>query len=75
MIETAANGAGVTRMELLDAVETAFAGGRASRDEMLAAAREAGARPMVAETIRTLPDVTLRTPRELWAHLPELPVR
>lgn len=42
MIETAANGAGVTRVELVEAVEFAFDDGRASRDELIAAAQVAG---------------------------------
>jgi hypothetical protein len=75
MIETAANGVGVTRAELVEAVERAFGDGRASRGELIGAAQEAGARTMVVELIRTLPEVTMRSPRELWAHLPDLPVR
>ena len=75
MIETTADETPVTRAELMRAIRLAFDAGGVSRDALVAAALGVGARPAVLDTIRTLPNDTVRGPRELWAHLPDLPVR
>lgn len=75
MIETAPEEAPVTRVELLQAVEHGFNRGSADLDALLDAAREAGARSAVLETIGRLPNLPVRGPRDLWEYLPNVPVR
>jgi hypothetical protein len=66
----------VTRIEILDAVRTAFGGTSTTKSALLAAAQDAHARPEAIATLRRLPEnAQLRHARELWAHLPDLPVR
>ncbi|MGH2945792.1 MAG: DUF2795 domain-containing protein [Solirubrobacteraceae bacterium] len=65
----------LTRSEILAAVRPAFAGTGASKTDLLASADAAGARPEAIAILRALPENTeLRHARELWAHLPDLPV-
>jgi hypothetical protein len=66
---------GVTRIEILDAVRSAFDGTGATKPNLLAAAQDARARPEAIAVLARLPEnAELRHARELWAHLPDLPV-
>lgn len=64
----------VTRMELVDHIETAFGNGPVSRTALLDTAAATQARPEVLHVLHTLPDVTFRNLRELWQPLADLPV-
>lgn len=64
----------VTRMELVDHIETAFHTGPATRNELLAAATASHARPEVIEVLHRLADTPYRTVRDLWSDLADLPV-
>jgi hypothetical protein len=65
----------VTRTEILAAVRAAFGGTGATKSALLAAAQDAQARPEAIALLHGLPEnAELRHARELWAHLPDLPV-
>lgn len=65
----------VTRVEIVDHVEHAFADAPLQRDDLLGAVVATGARPQVAEILRRLPERhRFHHPRELWQHLGEVPV-
>lgn len=65
----------VTRMELVDHIETAFVGGAAGRSDLLAAAAASHARPEVIQVLRRLPEIGVyRGVRDLWSELADLPV-
>lgn len=66
----------VTRSEIADHVEEAFLGAGASdRVELIEKAERSGARPEVIAALQRLPDKRYSSLRQLWADLPELPVR
>ncbi len=65
---------GITRMEIVEAVGTAFRGTAVGRDHLVVAAREAGARSEVLELLGGLPDGRFREIRDLWIDLSHLPV-
>jgi uncharacterized protein DUF2795 len=64
----------VTRIEIADHVESAFAAGPASRDDLIAAARTADARPALLETLSALPDRAYGELRQLWTDLADVPI-
>lgn len=64
----------VTRIEIAEAVHPAFGEAGATREELLEVAGRGNARPDVVRTLESLPDAGFRHVRELWRHLPELPV-
>jgi hypothetical protein len=64
----------VTRIELVDHIETAFHTGKATRGDLLAAAAASHARPEVIETLQRLRDTSYRQVRDLWAELEDVPV-
>jgi hypothetical protein len=64
----------ITRIELANHVEAAFAHGPATRDNLLAYAVGSHARPEVITVIENLPDKPYSTIRDLWYDLPDLPV-
>jgi hypothetical protein len=65
----------VTRAEVLAAVKDAFGTSGATGAELVAAARAADARPIVITSLQRVSQrVEFRHIRELWGHLPELPV-
>lgn len=64
----------VSRMEIVDAVGSAFEAGGADRSQILTAAVATGARPEVIETLERLPDRRFGDVRKLWQELPELPI-
>lgn len=63
-----------SRIVLADHVEPAFANGSATKDELLAAARNSGASPAVLADLQRLPEGSYRDLRALWPALPGLPV-
>jgi hypothetical protein len=66
----------VTRTEILDALRPAFDGTGADKAALLATAEAASARPQAIAILRRLPDnADVRHARELWALLPDLPVK
>ncbi len=62
----------VTRLEIADTVGHAFGPQGASKGDLLAAAARQGAHPVVITELQRLPDITYRTMRSLWDHLPEV---
>lgn len=64
----------VTRTEMLNHIEAAFASGPATRDSLLAYAASSHARPEVIQMIHALPDKPYPTIRDLWYHLADVPV-
>lgn len=64
----------VTRLEILDAVEGAFVRPPVTTSEVLESARDAGARDELLATLKRLRDRRLRSTRDLWADLEDVPV-
>ena len=64
----------ITRIEIADYVERAFSTGPATREDLLTAARAAGARLAVLDLLTTLPDRSYVELRQLWTDLPETPI-
>jgi hypothetical protein len=64
----------VTRIEIADFVEDAFGPGGAHRSALLATATERGAAPVVLTKLGELPDRHFRSMRDLWDHIPEVPL-
>jgi Protein of unknown function (DUF2795) len=63
----------VTRIELANHIEAAFASGVATRDRLLAYAASSHARPAVIALIRGLPDRAYPSIRDLWDDLAHVP--
>jgi hypothetical protein len=61
-------------MELVDHLDTAFAAGAATRDQLLAAAAASHARPEVIAVLQRLPEQPYRGLRDLWPELADVPV-
>lgn len=68
----------VSRLELLEVLDAAFEAhgpGGPTKQDLLSAAVEAGARPAVLDQLHRLPDRDkFRVRTDLWAHLGDLPV-
>jgi hypothetical protein len=65
----------VTRVAIADAVGDAFEAGGARRcSEILAVATSKKAPPAVLDRIAELPDRHFSHVRDLWRHMPEVPV-
>lgn len=65
----------VTRLEIVERVQEAFADGRgADRSEILAAATAAHARPEVIELLGTLPERPYARANHLWEELRHVPL-
>ncbi|WP_170220650.1 DUF2795 domain-containing protein [Amycolatopsis cihanbeyliensis] len=64
----------VTRDEIIDAVEDAFREGSATKQELLIAAIQHEARTEVHTILQRLPDRTFGHVRDLWDHLPDIPL-
>jgi hypothetical protein len=64
----------VTRTQLANHIEAAFASGPATRDSLLAYAASSHARPAVIAVIRGLPDRAYPSIRDLWNDLAHVPV-
>jgi len=64
----------VSRMELAQHLETAFAAGPVTPAGLLDAATVSAARSAVLAVIERLPNRTYGTIRDLWYELPDLPI-
>jgi hypothetical protein len=64
----------LTRLQVLDHVETAFTTGPVTTAQLLAAAERNGADPDVLMLLRDLPAQQFASPRDIWPYLPDLPV-
>lgn len=64
----------VTRVEIADAVEDAFDHAPVTKDVLLVCATANRARPEVLAAVSRLPEQTFRSLRDLWPHLPGIPV-
>ena len=64
----------VTRVEVVDHIGDAFAGGPLTRSDLVATAQRVGARPAVVDVLGTLPDRKFSRPHELWNDLAHVPI-
>jgi hypothetical protein len=64
----------LTRMQVLDHVENAFAAGPITTAQLQAAAERNGAHLDILVLLRELPPRRFATPRDIWPYLPDLPV-
>jgi hypothetical protein len=64
----------VTRIQIADLVGDAFGPGGADRAGLVDAATGKRGDPRVLEALRRLPDRRFPTMRDLWRHLPDMPV-
>ncbi|MET7423140.1 DUF2795 domain-containing protein [Dactylosporangium sp. NPDC005555] len=64
----------VTRIELANHIQAAFASGPATRDSMLAYAVSSHARPEVIAALQRLNDKPYPSIRDLWHVLADMPV-
>ena len=64
----------VTRIEIIDAVEHAFARSSANKQEIITAAIQQNTRPAVLDTLNRLPERSFSHVRDLWNHLPDVPL-
>lgn len=64
----------LTRLEIADHVSQAFHAPAVSRHDLLEAAVANQAPDEVLQTLTSLPDQPFRSLRDLWPHLPEVPV-
>jgi hypothetical protein len=64
----------VTRVEIADHLETAFAGGPVGRQDLVATAVATTARTAVVEVLASLPARQYSQLRQLWEDLPEVPI-
>lgn len=63
-----------TRIEIADLIEDTLDGSVRDRSQLIAAARDAGARDRVIDTLSSLPEREYRGLRELWPHLPGIQI-
>lgn len=64
----------VTRVEIADYLEEAFAYPPATKNDLVASAVARQARPELLETLYRLPERSYRSLMDLWPHLAEVPV-
>ncbi len=64
----------VTRIEIIDAVDGAFAESSATKQDIIAAAVTSGSRDEVLTLLDRLPARTFGHVRDLWDHLPNVPL-
>lgn len=64
----------VTRVDIAEHLSPLFARGPVDRAAMLAAVAGAGARPEIADLLGRLPERSYTSLRQVWEHLPEVPV-
>ncbi|MBM7791391.1 DUF2795 domain-containing protein [Tenggerimyces flavus] len=64
----------VTRVEILDVLDDAFAHGPAGRGELIETAHAQAARPDLIALLEQLPDRVYVHQRQLWVDLPHVPV-
>lgn len=63
-----------TRVEIADSIGEAFAAGPMTREDLLAAANRAGARPQVLRVLERLPHGPFHELRQLWGSIPDVPI-
>jgi hypothetical protein len=64
----------VTRLEIIDAVNTAFTGSSATKQQIVTAADQQGSREEVLTLLDRLPTRTFGHVRDLWDYLPDVPL-
>lgn len=64
----------VCRLEIVDAVESAFSGTPVSKAELVSAATLAEARHQVVDLLDTFPERKYRRLADLWDVRPEVPI-
>lgn len=64
----------MTRVEILDLLDSTFAAGPAHRTALIGAARTQGARAELVDLLERLPDRQYAHQRQLWSDLPDVPV-
>ncbi|MCR3719539.1 MULTISPECIES: DUF2795 domain-containing protein [Prauserella salsuginis group] len=64
----------VTRIEIIDAVEEAFDGTPPSKQQLITAASQHHSRDAVLKVLDALPERQFRHVRDLWDHLPDVPL-
>lgn len=64
----------VTRVEILDLLDSTFTAGPVSRTALVGAARSLGARVELLDLLEHLPERQYTHQRELWVDLPHVPV-
>lgn len=64
----------VSRTEIADCIAFAFDRPPADRSQLIEAASSVHARPEVIATLQDLPERSYASLRQLWVHLPGLPV-
>lgn len=64
----------VTRIEVIDHLKSAFDSTAATKSDLLAEARNTGARAQVVELLQSLPERRFLRPNELWTELPDVPI-
>jgi hypothetical protein len=64
----------VSRIEIADCIEFAFASSPISSDELIAAASQGSARQAVLDVLANLPDRQYHRLVDLWTHLSDLPI-
>ena len=60
----------VTRVEVIDAIETAFKKAPLTKEDLVAAAEHAGVRRPIIELLERLPRRIYRRPADMWDELP-----
>lgn len=65
---------GVTRIELANSIQAAFADGPATRDNLLAYAVGSKARPQAIALLQRLPNKSYSSLRDLWHDLGDVPI-
>lgn len=64
----------VTRTEIADLIGGAFRAGGTDRATLLSTAADNGADPRILHALEELPNERFPTMRDLWDHLPEIPI-
>jgi hypothetical protein len=64
----------VTRIEIIDAIEHAFDGSSARKQELITAAIQQDSRAAVLDILHRLPERSFSHVRDLWDHLPDIPL-
>jgi hypothetical protein len=64
----------VTRVEVIDAIETAFKKAPLTKEDLVAAAEHAGVRRPIIELLERLPRRIYRRPADMWDELPAVPI-
>ena len=74
MADTAEHSPAVTRIEIIDAIEVAFAEGPVTKQQIITAASQDNARDLVLAALDNLPERSYGHVRGLWDYLPDIPI-